>query len=145
MQNSLKNIRKKSSIKGGSITIRVEEKLKFALELAARKNNSSISSVILNAVQPYLQSSESKLLVQDKNNNNQLTPIQDIAWDRIDAIRLVKLALADASLLNEIEELAWRIIVEQPYYWDDSLNPRYEHIEEDWGDILMKVSRILNN
>jgi len=126
------------AVKGETITIRVPPKTKFALELAARRKHSSISSVVLNLIEPFLRGQESGLMVfkdSATNMGQERVFVHELAWDPYEPDRLVKLALADESLLTYDEELRWKVIKDNPEYWDHNMSPLFNEIRLKWSQI----------
>ncbi len=92
------------------VTVRFDPKLKFAAELAARKQRRSVSSFIEWAVGEAI--AKVKL---DENNN--INDVMNQVWDVEDSDRFVKLALNFPELLTYDEEKLWKIITEYEPFW----------------------------
>ncbi len=93
------------------VTVRLDPKLKFAAELAARKQRRTISSFIEWAVEEAV----SKVEVAEKVNMNK---VMNKVWDVEEADRFVKLALNFPELLTYEEEKLWKEIRDYPKFWE---------------------------
>ena len=116
------------------VTIRLDPKLKFAAELAARKQRRTISSFIEWSVE---QAIKRVHLTFDDNNCSIDTveyALQDV-WDVEEADRFVKLAIYLPSLLTYEEEQIWKLILECAHFW--AIDNPWEEINE--LDLLRKV------
>jgi len=99
--------------KGKFVTIALDEKTRFALELAARKERRSVSNLIGEAIQNYLPSLEYV-------EWNRPTPLQEIVeeiWSPFAATRFVLHADRLPSTLTFTEQILWQMIQEDPELW----------------------------
>ncbi|MSP44079.1 MAG: hypothetical protein EXR08_12105 [Alphaproteobacteria bacterium] len=94
-----------SNIKTEVVTLRLDPKTKFGLELLARKQYRTLSSVVEWAINNALQ------------HEYEGFPELDDLWDVKEADRLVKLAVTRPNLLNYEEQLIWKVISEHGYFW----------------------------
>jgi predicted transcriptional regulator len=83
------------------VTVRLDPKLRFAAELAARKQRRTLSSFIEWAIEEAVNRTE----VTDSENVNY---VMAQVWDVEEADRFVKLALNFPELLTFDEERLWR-------------------------------------
>ncbi|CCQ90391.1 hypothetical protein NITGR_280107 [Nitrospina gracilis 3/211] len=122
--------KKSKSKKGGGgkltrseiVQVRLDPKLKFAAELAARKQRRTLSSFIEWVVD---QAIKKEPLSIDPQNHLTIFEAAESVWDLNDAIRFVLLARKLPSLLTYEEELIWKLICETQVYW------RYSEYMED--------------
>ena len=111
----IKKIGKKSG--GGklsrseTVTVRLDPKLRFAAELAARKHRRTLSSFIEWAVEESVQN-----VFLDGSEATAHGAI-DLVWDVDEPDRFVKLALYYPNLLTHDEEVLWKLIRENGYFW----------------------------
>ena len=111
----IKKIGKKSG--GGklsrseTVTVRLDPKLRFAAELAARKHRRTLSSFIEWAVEESVQN-----VCLDGLKATAYDAI-DLVWDVDESDRFVKLALYYPNLLTHDEEVLWKLICENGYLW----------------------------
>ena len=100
------------------VTVRLDPKLKFAAELAARKQRRTISSFIEWAVE------EAVTRIHVKENVN-INEVMNQVWDVEDADRFVKLALNFPELLTYEEERLWKVITEYRPFWQGDYGGEY--------------------
>lgn len=114
----IKKIGKKSG--GGklsrseTVTVRLDPKLRFAAELAARKHRRTLSSFIEWAVEESVQNvclNGLKATAYDAI---------DLVWDVDESDRFVKMALYYPHLLTHDEEVLWKLIRENGWLWKGS-------------------------
>lgn len=96
------------------VTIRLDPKLRFAAELAARKQRRTLSSFVEWAIEQAVR--EVKVLNKDDVMGNTWQAMM-LVWDVDEADRLVKLALNFPELLTFDEEKLWKIISENSCFW----------------------------
>jgi len=128
------------------VTVRLDPKLRFAAELAARKQRRTLSSFIEWAIEEAVNNVQ---VTNASNNVGSVNHAMKIVWDVEEADRLVKLALNFPELLTFDEERLWKIISEQPSFWyrdwdhgggwqltEDYVN--FETLRDNWS-ILNKI------
>lgn len=127
-----------------NINVRLDPKLKFALELAARKQRRTLSSFVEWAIEEAVKN------VRVTNINNDVCSVDHamkVAWDVEESDRLVKLALNFPELLSFDEERLWKIISEHSSFWHrDWENEGGWQLSEDWIDFeVLRINwEILN-
>lgn len=111
-----------------TVTVRLDPKLRYLAELAARKQRRTLSSFIEWAIE---QSLESVSLKDVKNGEpSDLSMIADSLWSVGPPERLLKLALKCPELLNYKEQRMWKLIDEWGAFWDlDEENHRRFRME----------------
>src|ERR1700722_17561165 len=108
--------------KSETISVRLDPKLRYLVELAARRQRRTISSFVAWAVEDSL----SRVLITeevDPRGNSVGKSIGEVAmalWDPEGPERLVRLALQYPELLNYHEQILWRLIRENRYLWKQS-------------------------
>ena len=108
---------------GGSITrsqvvtVRLDPKLKFAAELAARKQRRTISSFIEWAVEQAIEQVQVSSGSGFDDPGESVSDILNKVWDVEEADRLVKLATYFPQLLTFEEEQLWKLIGECGHFW----------------------------
>jgi len=117
----LQNV-EKSKTKGGSklkrsevVSIRLDRKLKFVADMAARKQRRTISSFIEWAVEEAVKNVK---LNSEDNETITAFDLLERVWDVDEADRFVKLALNHPELLNHEEEVLWKLIRNNPGLWE---------------------------
>ena len=96
-------------IRSEVVTIRLDPRLRFSAELAARRQKRTLSSFIEWAVE--------KTLEQDYLGDEPMDYVATKTWDVNEADRLVKLAIYYPALLNFGEEQLWKLIRENAFFW----------------------------
>lgn len=104
-----------------TVGVRLDPKVRYLAELAARKQRRSLSSFIEWAV----QESFGRVLLREGGlaNNDHGTSIADAAawlWDIDHADRFARLALRYPDLLTHEEQATWKLIRENGYFWKGS-------------------------
>lgn len=121
--------RQESGKKGGgklarseTVTVRLDPKLRYLAELAARKQRRTLSSFIEWAIERCLKDVD----IQDakKGERSNLSALADTLWDVGELERFLKLALKAPELLNYKEERIWKFIDEWSALWDVDKNKR---------------------
>ena len=98
-----------------TVTVRLDPKLRYLAELAARKQRRTLSSYIEWAIEENLKSvylahspSDLDLSVASEAEN---------LWDVDEADRFVKLAFRYPHMLTHYEQLLWKLVRENGYLW----------------------------
>lgn len=113
-----------------TVTVRLDPKLRYLAELAARKQRRTLSSFIEWAIEDAL----SRVLLREGNgyNNDYGISIADAApvlWDVDDADRFAKLALNYPHLLTHDEQILWKLVRENGYLW----RGKYRAVDNNWS------------
>jgi len=127
-----------------TVTVRLDPKLRFAAELAARKHRRTLSSFIEWAVEESVQN-----VCLDGLKATAYDAI-DLAWDVDESDKFVKMALYYPNLLTHEEEVLWKLIRENGYLWEGYYRTNklrgvgewtwkidlgsfiFEHLRENW-------------
>ncbi|MEK8089909.1 hypothetical protein [Thermithiobacillus plumbiphilus] len=136
-----------------TVTVRLDPKLKFAAEMAARKQRRTLSSFIEWAVEESL--SHVVLRTGPGWQEHEMLTVAGLVqqvWDPEEPDRLVNLAMHHPDLLTHDEQLVWKVIVQTRAYWKDwelenRRIPYMPAIRQDWefiaafaaGDIGMHL------
>jgi len=134
------------------VTVRLDPKLKFAAELAARKQRRTISSFIEWAVEKAVRDVE---VLNNADIKGTVWQAMMLVWDVEEADRLVKLALNFPELLTFDEERLWKIICEHAYFWHRNWNNggdwmlieddiKINNVREQWGTLNKIISNEAN-
>lgn len=110
-----------------TVTVRLDPKLRYLAELAARKQRRTLSSFIEWAVEDSL----SRVIIQDGGGAFDGVNIADEAaylWDVDEADRFAKLALRYPYLLTHDEQILWKLIQENGYLW----RGKYAGSDNEW-------------
>ena len=121
-----------------TVTVRLNPKLHYLAEIAARKQHRSLSSFIEWDVQESL----TNVILKDNREdgaNISLSEVAEQLWDVDEPDRLIKLATAHPDLLNFNEQLQWKVIRENPEFIKTG---KYKptHIRKHWESIKQRAA-----
>ena len=97
-----------------TVTVRLDPKLRYLTELAARKQRRTLSSFIEWAIEDAL----GRVYLDDGNGHG--TSVSDVAnslWDVDESDRFAKLALRFPELLTHEEQVLWKLVRENGLLW----------------------------
>lgn len=148
--------RKRRSGAGGTlarsetVTVRLDEKLRFLADIAARTQRRTLSSFIEWSIEQALR--REQIVTLSDEPARPIMDLQDSVWDIDEADRFVKLAMGFPSLLNYDEQKLWKLlkecpglwtgrgISETPFRWNGDVHkPRLSDVRAHW-DLLQKVA-----
>ena len=132
-----------------TVTVRLDPKLRYLIELAARKHSRTVSSYIEWRLKMSLDSED----VRPVNTPAHVAAPETIGsegeylWDVDGADRFVRLALRYPHLLTHEEQVRWKLIRENGFLWKGSYAGRqsewtwtvdensfiYPHLREHWA------------
>lgn len=98
------------------VTIRLDPKLRFAAELAARKQRRTLSSFIEWAIEKAVSEDPVQVVNANGEGYSALEATTNV-WDVEEADRFIKFAEGFPELLNFDEERLWKLIKETPYFF----------------------------
>lgn len=108
-----------------TVTVRLDPRLRYLADLAARKQRRSLSSYIEWVIEESLKKT---YLASEHEQAESLAEQAPALWDVDDADRFVKLALRHPQLLTHEEQVRWKLISENGYLW----RGRYDCGEWTW-------------
>jgi hypothetical protein len=120
------------------VTVRLDPRLKYLAELAARRQRRPLSSYIEWAVEQSL----SRVDIDHDDHNHEDVTIAQMAstlWDVDERERFVTLVFRYPELLTHEEQLLWRLIRENGFLWRGS----YKNADQKWrwkienGNLIM--------
>jgi hypothetical protein len=134
--------------------VRFDPQIKYAAELAARKQRRTLSSYIEWAIEQNVKDMtgiEGDFVFNQRSFNK--LSINDIAlltWDVDEPDRIINLALYVPDLLSFEEQQVWKVVSECDYFWNGGIsirekrhlyeNPKtmcnYDNVREKWSEIL---------
>jgi len=138
-----------------TVTMRLDPKLRYLTELAARRQRRTVSSFIEWAIEHSLESIILREEYDYKGSSMTTTLAQEAQtlWDIDEPDRIAKLALRYPELLTHDEQVIWKLVREHSYFWKGHFGDKgkwvYE-IEEDgliferlrdYWDLFKKVAR----
>jgi hypothetical protein len=98
--------------RSGAATLRLDPKLRYFLELAARHQHRTLSSYLESAAEQSLK--EIKLRSPD-GSDRFITELMGQLWDADEATRFVKLASDYPDLLDYRDQILWKLIRENQF------------------------------
>jgi hypothetical protein len=124
------------------VTIRLEPKLRYLAEIAARKHRRSLSSYIEWAIDQSFKSTILDLRVADDFSDRPISVADEAErlWDVDEPDRFVKLALRHPDLLTHDEQVIWKLVRENGSIWKGHFDrqtgewtwePSEEHLSRD--------------
>ena len=101
------------------ITVRLDPKLRFGADLAARKQRRTLSSFVEWAVEKALEEVEVDISTSGEVHAKTVNAAAalDSIWDVEDADRFAKMAFRAPELLNYEEQIIWKHICECGAFW----------------------------
>ena len=113
-----------------TVTVRLDQKLRYLAELAARKHRRTLSSFIEWAVEESL--SHVNVVEEDGDSSSNyrravsIWGAADCLWDVDDADRFAKLALQFPELMTHDEQVLWKLVRENGFLWRGSYDKKGE-------------------
>jgi len=101
-----------------TVTVRLDPRLRYLAELAARRHRRTVSSFVEWAVEKALF----EVMVRDKGPS--VGEIADRLWDVDEADRLAGLAFQFPELLTHDEQVLWKLVQENGLLWRGDYDPR---------------------
>lgn len=108
---------RKTATRSETVSVRLEPRLRFLADLAARKQRRTLSSYIEWAVEKSLAS------VEVDRKGRTIVDLATFLWDVDDADRFIKLAINHEDLLNHDEQVLWKLIKDSRISWCSCNDP----------------------
>jgi hypothetical protein len=120
LQVGSRKIRKKAGAGGKlsrseTVTVRLDPKLRYLAELAARKQRRTLSSFIEWAIEENLKTIH--LESEERNGAVSIASQASDLWDVDEPDRFAKLAIRYPQMLTHDEQVLWKLIRENGYLW----------------------------
>lgn len=101
-----------------TVTVRLDPKLRYLAELAARKQRRTLSSFIEWAIEDVV----CRVAIYEgsggyNNDSRSIGDESEYLWDVDDSDRFAKLAISYPELLTHEEQIIWKLIKENGYFW----------------------------
>lgn len=119
-----------------TVTVRLDPKLRYLAELAARKQRRTLSSYVEWAIEDSLY----RTVLREDHNGRSTTLADEVPnlWDVDDADRFAKLALHYPELLTHEEQVRWKLIRETVLLWSGfpgqpERELDFEKLRRNWG------------
>ncbi len=115
-----------------TVTVRLDPKLRYLAELAARKHRRTVSSYVEWAVEKSLDGvylrDESGDSRDDFQRGISIGAMADSLWDVDEADRMAKLAMQFPELLTHEEQVLWKLVRENGLLWKG----HYDKTSDEW-------------
>jgi hypothetical protein len=102
-----------------TVTVRLDPKLRYLAELAARKHRRTLSSFIEWAIEESLTRIR---LGGDSDLYSTVSAEAELLWDVDEADRFAKLALRHPHMLTHEEQVVWKLVRENGFLWKGNYN-----------------------
>ncbi|MGL6368959.1 hypothetical protein ACSZNB_04330 [Aeromonas hydrophila] len=119
-----------------NMTLRLDPRSKYLIDLLARQQKRTITGVIEWAV----ERAGTEAIFDNENGLNFLEVI-DSLWSTDESIRLANLAQARPDLLDYDELRIWETIKASPDLWNTSGQLLYSTLQEEWDSLLEHVEQ----
>ena len=96
-----------------TVSVRLDPKLRYLVEIAARKQRRSVSSLVEWACEAAM----AHVLMDESKPPTTLQDVTEMLWDVDEADRFVKLAINYPALLTHSEQMLWKVIRETALVW----------------------------
>jgi hypothetical protein len=106
-----------------TVTVRLDPKLRYLAELAARRQRRTVSSYIEWAIEDSLRH-----FSLDLNGSVVLADEAEALWDVDDADRFAQLALRHPDLLTHDEQVLWKLVRENGLLWRGN----FAGVDREW-------------
>ena len=117
------------------VTVRLDPRMRYGLDLLARKRLRTMTSVIEWALSRAIEDKENGLFGPPSNDpSGKPQNLLDEVWDPDESDRFVKLALREPRLLRFEEEQLWKAIRENSEFWRGG-KPNYPAIRQRWDKL----------
>ncbi len=106
-----------------TVTLRLDPRLRYLTDLAARTQRRTTSAFIEWAIEQSMRE-----IVVKFGDNDQRTLADEASklWDVDEADRLAKLAMNYPGLLTHDEQAIWKLIIENDAFWDSSYSTKWD-------------------
>jgi hypothetical protein len=130
-----------------TVTVRLDPKLRYLAELAARKQRRTVSSFIEWAIEESLK--QVQLSDESTHVNRTIAGRANELWDVDEPDRFAKLALRFPHMLTHDEQVLWKLVCENAFFWRREKGGGwllvesaliFEHLREHWTT-LWSVAR----
>ena len=105
------------------VTLRLDPKLRYLTDLAARTQRRTTSGFIEWAIE---QSMNNIVVKFGDDYQRTLADEASKLWDVDEADRLAKLAMNYPGLLTHDEQVIWKLIIENDAFWDSSYSTKWD-------------------
>ncbi|KOG92625.1 hypothetical protein [Aeromonas caviae] len=119
-----------------NLSLRLDPRSKYLIDLLARQQKRTITGVIEWAV----ERAGTEAIFDTERGENFLEVIDGL-WSTDESIRLANLALARPDLLDYDELRIWETIKASPDLWSTDGQLMYSTLQEEWDNLLEHVEQ----
>ena len=100
-----------------AVTVRLDERMRFIVELAARSERRTVSSYIENVLE---KTSKVPSILHPVRHDHEISldEAMDFIWDPLECDRTIRLASMCPNLINFDEQLIWKLLITTPEFWN---------------------------
>jgi hypothetical protein len=125
-----------------TVSVRLDPKLRYLAELAARKQRRTISSFIEWAIETSL---DKVMLVEGFGNDAvSIASRAERLWDVDPVDRFVHLAFHYPALMNHEEQLIWKLVCGNGAFWRGRRNEEQEWVYKTGSESLLSLGNLGN-
>ncbi|MDE0853883.1 MAG: hypothetical protein OSA97_05615 [Nevskia sp.] len=128
--------------RGDALSIRINTKLKFTLELWARLEHKNISTVVSEALQGAVKERANKPVALKGGSRPWAELIEEV-WNPLESDRLVKLATLVPEALSDHEQVVWNLIKENSQCFNRG-QPDLSAIRKAWDQFNAEAKSLLD-
>ena len=116
-----KNKPNQGARKTETLTLRLDPKIKFTIELMARIRRQSVTSVIEAAVEAFSVDLDTPVVIEGKREVWSLSHVVSEFWSTDDVARFINMCAFMPELLTYEEQRIWETIKATPQFWDENI------------------------
>lgn len=137
--------------KGQLFSLRLTPRMRFGLELLARKWGTNVAAVVTVSVEQMFNSDSMGLRLPPRGRDEPVIAV-DFVWSPHEHERFARLGEYFPELLSDGERYLWRMIEEDPRYWKREsvpvqgsrgkkmlINVDLEKLEADWSKLKARA------
>ncbi|WP_458729892.1 hypothetical protein [Pseudomonas brenneri] len=117
----VKNKPNQGARKTETLTLRLDPKIKYTIELMARIKRQSITSVIEAAIESAAFDLDTPVLIEGKRETWSLSNAVSEFYTTDEAAKFINLCAFMPELLNYEEQRIWETIKATPEFWDENI------------------------
>lgn len=117
----VKNKPNQGARKTETLTLRLDPKIKYTIELMARIKRQSITSVIESAIEGAAFDLDTPVVIEGKRENWSLSNAVSEFWSTDNVARFINMCAFMPELLNYDEQRIWETIKATPKFWDENI------------------------
>lgn len=117
----VKNKPNQGARKTETLTLRLDPKIKYTIELIARIKRQSITSVIESAIEASAFDLDTPVVIDGKRETWSLSNVVSEFWSTDNVAKFINMCAFMPELLNYDEQRIWETIKATPKFWDENI------------------------